>query len=219
MHDRRSRWRPGMIEADEMTRRRVTCGCLRTGLRFYGNYTPNFAVRACLRRSGPCRGRPVKPSAQPTQVRTLHLPPGEIPGHWCCSASVRASCASASLPIDSSRFASPIRDELSLVPKTAGRVAARSRRMVTASMMAARRVRIGRGWPGGWTDCSVTWRGRGGRRRVGWRRGRCALGTWRCLALVVVRSFRLSCSDRYVRIRIRSLRKFRALVCVWVIGV
>ena len=52
------------------------------------------AQEACWRRSWhlayPSRVLPVKPSAQPTQVRTLHLPPRKSPGQARCALSRRA---------------------------------------------------------------------------------------------------------------------------------
>jgi hypothetical protein len=59
-------------------------------------------------------------------------------GHSRLAASVMAASASAVLPSAASVLAMILSDDASLAPKTAGRVAASWRRMVTASSTAAR---------------------------------------------------------------------------------
>jgi hypothetical protein len=47
--------------------------------RAYGKYARNLPAKVRLRRSWRCGARSVKPSAQPTLVRTQHLPPRKTP--------------------------------------------------------------------------------------------------------------------------------------------
>lgn len=72
---------------DRSVRRGVNRQAFGPGVRAYAKYAPNFLARACFRWSGHCCGGPVKPSAQPTLVRTQHLPPGKTPRSEALSVS------------------------------------------------------------------------------------------------------------------------------------